>query len=102
MSSEQTTQPQTFDRDGWIRKRRKVMYSIYGDAEGPWYFGETDETIESDGMKVNLTLKGDPYCTYAKLVVPFENFNPYELEQNLKFNLCKRVSPQTEKNDSIQ
>lgn len=72
----------------------KVMYSTYGDPEGPWYFGETDETIESDCMKVNLTLKGEPYYTYAKLVVPFENFNPNDLKENLKYNMCKQTDNQ--------
>lgn len=67
----------------------KVMYSIFGDPKGPWYFGDTDGKMIGDSIKVNLTLNGTSYHTYAKLVVPFENFNANDLNENLKFNLCK-------------
>ena len=72
----------------------KVMYSIYGDPEGPWYFGNTDGKVEGDSILVNLILNGVIFHTYAKLVVPFEKFNPNNLKENLKYNMCKSIENQ--------
>lgn len=64
-----------------------VMYSIYGKDEGPWYFGYTDQSIEGGQMKV---WGPDPTMySFAKIVVPFDQFDAYNLVKNLKFNLVK-------------
>ena len=64
-----------------------VMYSIYGNVEGPWYFGYTNQSIECGQMKV----WGSDMAIYsfAKIVVPFDQFDAYNLIKNLKFNLIK-------------
>lgn len=64
-----------------------VMYSIYGKIEGPWYFGYTDQSLEMGQMKV---WGSDPTMySFAKIVVPFDQFDAYNLNKNLKFNLIK-------------
>lgn len=72
----------------WVLAGCPVMYSIYGKVEGPWYFGYTDQSKEGGQMKV---WGSDPTMySFAKFVVPFDQFDAYNLNKNLKFNLIKK------------
>ena len=65
-----------------------VMYNIYGDPiNNPWYFGYSRQ--EQIGRQMNVWTTGLAYNEWAKIVVPFEKFDPHNLKQNLKFNLIK-------------
>ena len=71
----------------WEDAGRPIMYSIHGKAEGPWYFGYTDQSIEGGQMKVWGS--DQAMYSFAKIVVPFDQFDAYNLAKNLKFNLIK-------------
>ncbi len=52
-----------------------VMFSLYGDQEGPWYFGWR---VKNDNKGVVGSLK-DGQITYPKLIVDFDKFDPKNL-----------------------
>ena len=54
-----------------------VMFSIYGDSKGPWYFGY--KLKDKDGIVGSLE---DRQISYPKLVVDFDKFDPKKLENN--------------------
>ena len=65
-----------------------VMFNIYGDPIGnPWYFGYSNR--EQVGKQMCAWTIERAYNEWAKIVVPFEKFDPHNLERNLKFNLIK-------------
>lgn len=65
-----------------------VMFNIYGDPiDNPWYFGYSNR--EQIGKQMSVWTTGIAYNEWAKIVVPFEKFDPHNLKQNLKFNLIK-------------
>ena len=76
---------EAFNQNKWEAAGCPVMYSIYGKVEGPWYFGYTDQSIEGGQMKVWST--DSTMYNFAKIVVPFDHFDAYNLNKNLKFNL---------------
>ena len=78
---------EAFNQKKWEAAGCPIMYSIYGNVEGPWYFGYTNQSIEMGAMKV----WGTDYTMYnfAKIVVPFDQFDAYKLSNNLKYNLIK-------------
>lgn len=78
---------EAFNQKKWEAAGCPVMYSIYGNVEGPWYFGYTDQSIEMGRMKV---WGADPTMyNFPKIVVPFDQFDAYKLTNNLKYNLIK-------------
>lgn len=79
---------EAFNQKKWEDGGCPVMYSIYGDANGPWYFGHTNQHIEHGQMKV-FSNSTDYVGHFAKLVIPFEQFDPYKMENNKKYNLVK-------------
>ena len=60
-----------------INKNLPVMYSIYGDSEGPWYFGY--KLDGEDGVVSSLT---DRQISYPKLIIDFDEFDPINLKNN--------------------
>ena len=65
-----------------------VMFNIYGDPIGnPWYFGYTNQ--EQVGKQMGAWSTDRTYSEWAKIVVPFEKFDPNNLAKNLKYNLIK-------------
>ena len=78
---------EAFNQKKWEDAGRPVMYSIYGSVEGPWYFGYTDQSIEMGQMKVFGA--GGTMHSFAKMVVPFDQFDAYKLANNTKHNLVK-------------
>lgn len=72
-----------------INMDRPVMFSTYGDPEGPWYFGYL-ATSHSNGEQgvANPPIKGrDAMLTYPKLIVDFDKFDPKNLKNNAKNNI---------------
>lgn len=78
---------ESLNQKKWEAAGYPVMYSVYGNVEGPWYFGYTDQSIEMGQMKVWGT--DSTMYSFAKIVVPFDQFDAYNLAKNLKFNLIK-------------
>lgn len=72
-----------------INMDRPVMFSIYGDLEGPWYFGYLATNKHNGEMGVvNPPIKGrDAIMTYPKLIVDFDKFDPKTLKNNAKNNI---------------
>lgn len=65
-----------------------VMYNIYGDpVDNPWYFGYSNQ--EQVGKQMCVWFPDIAYNNWAKIVVPFEKFDPKDLRKNLKYNLVK-------------
>lgn len=64
-----------------------VMFSIYGNSEGPWYFGYRLLNDPENGV-VGSNSK-ETQVSYAKLVVPFDQFDPKNLKNNESKNLIK-------------
>lgn len=79
---------EAFNQKKWEDAGCPVMYAIYGNVEGPWYFGYTNQHIEHGQMKV-FSNPTDYLGQFAKLVVPFDQFDPYKVENNKKYNLIK-------------
>lgn len=66
----------------------QVMYNIYGDpVNNPWYFGYSNQ--EQVGKQMVVWFPDLAYNNWAKIVVPFEKFDPKDLRKNLKYNLIK-------------
>ena len=78
---------EAFNQKKWEAAGCPVMYSIYGKVEGPWYFGYTDQSLEMGQMKVWGT--DSTMYNFAKIVVPFDQFDAYKLANNLKYSLIK-------------
>lgn len=62
---------------------KPVMYSIYGNHNGPWYFGYL-----CDG-EIGVTGAEGGQITYPKLIVDFDKFDAKNLKNNVKNNLVK-------------
>ena len=78
---------EAFNQKKWEDAGCPVMFSIYGNVEGPWYFGYTKQ--EQIGKQMNVWTTGPAYNEWAKIVVPFDQFDSYKLANNLKYNLIK-------------
>ena len=78
---------EAFNQKKWEAAGCPVMYSMHGKIEGPWYFGYTDQSLEMGQMKVWGT--DSTMYNFAKIVVPFDQFDAYKLTNNLKYNLIK-------------
>jgi hypothetical protein len=70
------------------KSMRKVMFVADGSPVGDWAFGYTSGKQVCDLLEVFTP--GDPvFPIFAKLAVPFEEFNSDDLESNLEKNLVK-------------
>lgn len=78
---------EALNRNKWEAAGCPVMYSIYGNVEGPWYFGYTEQ--EQVGKQMGVWSTERAYSEWAKIVVPFDQFDAYKLSNNLKYNLIK-------------
>lgn len=70
-----------------IDTNQPVMFSIYGDFKGPWYFGYKLKG-EQNGV-VGAGQGGVNSVTYAKLIVDFDKFDPKNLKNNEKHNIAQ-------------
>ena len=62
-----------------------VMYSIYGDSEGPWYFGyklKEKHAGKYQGVVSPCGKNGIKQPTYPKLIIDFDKFDTKNLKNN--------------------
>lgn len=57
-----------------IKFNEPVMFSIYGDARGPWYFGYK---VDGPNDPVIGTPTENSSPIYPKLIIDFDKFSPH-------------------------
>lgn len=74
----------------WYDGGIAVMFNRSGNYKDPWYFGYTHKEVFYNTMTVWNSIEGG--MTFdAKIVVPFEDFDPMHLDMMHKFNLLKTL-----------
>lgn len=63
---------------------KPVMFSVYGEVSGPWYFGY----LLKDDEKGVVGVEGGQ-VSYPKLIVDFDKFDVKNLKNNKKNNIIK-------------